>query len=46
MGPKIEAALAFLEGGGEEVLITSPDGLAAALDGNTGTRIAATVRAA
>lgn len=27
MGPKIESALAYLDGGGEEVLITSPDAL-------------------
>jgi len=47
MGPKIEAALGFLEAGGDEVLITSPDRLADALDGATGTRIvAAAARAA
>lgn len=39
MGPKVEAALAFLEGGGREVLITSPDSLERAFDGDTGTRI-------
>ncbi|UQT60248.1 carbamate kinase [Streptomyces durmitorensis] len=40
MGPKIRAALEFLAGGpGREVLITSPEGLAAALGGKGGTRI-------
>jgi len=47
MGPKIEAALDFLEAGGDEVLITSPDRLAEALEGGTGTRVvAAAARAA
>ena len=41
MGPKITAALDFLRGGGQEVLITSPDKLAAALRGETGTRLVA-----
>lgn len=39
MGPKIEAAVRFLEGGGDEVLITSPESLEAALAGRAGTRI-------
>jgi carbamate kinase len=39
MKPKIESALAFLEAGGDEVLITSPDDLEAALHGRGGTRI-------
>lgn len=39
MGPKIEAALAFLAGGGQSVLITSMAALAAALRGEVGTRI-------
>lgn len=39
MGPKIEAAIRFLQGGGEEVLITSPASLARAIVGETGTRI-------
>jgi len=39
MGPKIEAAIDFLEGGGEEVLITLPEKLAEALAGKTGTRM-------
>jgi carbamate kinase len=41
MGPKISAALEFLRSGGREVLITSPDSLAAALRGETGTRLVA-----
>jgi len=45
MGPKIEAALGFLERGGDAVLITSPDRLADALAGGTGTRIVAAARA-
>jgi carbamate kinase len=42
MGPKIEAALRFLAEGGELAVITSPDLLAATLDGSgarSGTRI-------
>ena len=39
MGPKIEAALSFLDAGGAEVLITSPERLGDALAGNRGTRI-------
>jgi carbamate kinase len=39
MGPKIEAALQFLEEGGEEVLITSVENYAHARMGKTGTRI-------
>ena len=39
MGPKVEAAIRFLERGGEEVLITSPASLARAIAGETGTRI-------
>ena len=39
MGPKIESALAFLEAGGREVIITDPDSLHAALQGRAGTRI-------
>jgi carbamate kinase len=46
MGPKIEAALGFLEAGGDQVLITSPDRLADALRGETGTRVVATANAA
>jgi len=39
MGPKIEAAVNFLEWGGREVLICSIDRAADALAGRTGTRI-------
>ncbi len=39
MGPKVEAAIRFLERGGEEVLITSPASLEQAIAGETGTRI-------
>jgi carbamate kinase len=39
MGPKVEAALSYLEGGGAEVLITSPERLPEALAGARGTRI-------
>ncbi len=39
MGPKIEAALLFLNKGGKNVIITSIDKLQDALDGKTGTRI-------
>jgi len=39
MGPKIEAAIQFLENGGKEVLISSIDKLTEARAGKTGTRI-------
>ena len=39
MAPKIEAAIKFLEAGGEDVVITSPDFLKDALEGRAGTRI-------
>ena len=39
MGPKIEAALSFLAGGGKAVIITSPENLLAAVAGQAGTRI-------
>ena len=39
MGPKIEAAIEFLEAGGEEVVITSPESLKDALEGEAGMRI-------
>ena len=41
MGPKIQAGIDFLERGGEEVIITSPECIALALDGKTGTRMTA-----
>ncbi len=39
MGPKIEAALRFLESGGEEVIIAKPEDLMKAIEGKAGTRI-------
>jgi carbamate kinase len=39
MGPKIKAVIQFLEQGGKQALITSPENLARALKGETGTRI-------
>ena len=39
MLPKIQACIQFLEEGGQEALITSPEALPAALEGKTGTRI-------
>lgn len=39
IGPKIEAAIMFLEKGGKNVVITSIDKLQDALEGKTGTRI-------
>jgi carbamate kinase len=39
MGPKIEAAVEFLEHGGKEVVITTPEKLDAALAGRAGTRL-------
>ena len=39
MGPKVEAAIRFLERGGHEVLITTPAAIERAIAGETGTRI-------
>jgi carbamate kinase len=39
MGPKVKAAIRFLEDGGREAIITAPEALAAALAGTDGTRI-------
>lgn len=39
MGPKVESALYFLRGGGQEVVITSYDHLCEAIAGRTGTHI-------
>jgi len=39
MGPKMEAVVAFMEGGGKEALITNPANLERAMAGETGTRI-------
>ena len=41
MGPKIDAAIQFLEAGGREVLIATPDLARAAWDGRAGTRLSA-----
>lgn len=43
MGPKIEAAVSFLERGGKEVVITSPELIELAVLGKAGTRICVTV---
>ena len=39
MGPKIKAAISFLEGGGKEVIISLPEDLIKAMEGKKGTRI-------
>ena len=39
MKPKIEAAIAFLEWGGKEVLITDPEHILPALEGDSGTHV-------
>jgi carbamate kinase len=39
MGPKVRAAIEFIERGGQEVVITSLGCLEAAVAGQTGTRI-------
>lgn len=39
MGPKIQAAIQYLEAGGKEVIITSPENIARALRGEMGTHI-------
>lgn len=39
MGPKIEAAISFLGGGGRAVVITSPENIQAALEGKQGTMV-------
>jgi carbamate kinase len=39
MGPKIDAAIRFVEAGGNEVLVTRAESLAEALEGRTGTYI-------
>lgn len=41
MKPKIEAVISFLEAGGDEAIITSPQNIESALRGATGTRIKA-----
>jgi carbamate kinase len=39
MGPKIQAALLFLEGGGREAIITDAPNLVRAVEGRAGTHI-------
>ena len=39
MGPKVEACVRFVEGGGREAIITSLDRVRAAIDGVAGTRV-------
>lgn len=39
MGPKVEAAIHYLRGGGKEVIITSYEALLDALDGKAGTHV-------
>jgi carbamate kinase len=39
MGPKIQAAIRFMKFGGQEVIITTPEKLIEAFDGETGTHI-------
>jgi carbamate kinase len=39
MGPKIDAAIGFLEGGGKRVIITSLELAMAALHGEAGTHV-------
>ncbi|MDI6839819.1 MAG: carbamate kinase [bacterium] len=41
MAPKIRACISFIENGGREVLITTPDAIGKALNYETGTRITA-----
>jgi carbamate kinase len=39
MGPKIQAIIWYLEGGGKQALITNPENIGRALRGETGTWI-------
>jgi carbamate kinase len=39
MAPKVQAAIKFLEAGGQKVIITDPENIPRALDGETGTHI-------
>jgi len=39
MGPKVLAGIRFIENGGEEVVITTPESIIRALDGETGTHM-------
>jgi carbamate kinase len=39
MGPKIQAAIEFIRGGGKSVVITTPDKIREALEGRAGTTV-------
>ncbi|MEK7347832.1 MAG: carbamate kinase [Candidatus Eisenbacteria bacterium] len=39
MGPKVQAAIEFIRGGGKEVIITSPEKAREAIEGTAGTRV-------
>jgi len=39
MGPKIQAAIDFIRGGGKRVVITTPERIREALAGETGTHV-------
>jgi carbamate kinase len=41
MGPKMEAAIEFVESGGEEAIVTTPEELYGAMEGRNGTHIVA-----
>ena len=41
MAPKIQACISFIEHGGKTALITNPENIGRALNGETGTRIVA-----
>ena len=44
MGPKMEAAIEFVETGGDEAIITSPEELFAAMEGRAGTHVVSGTR--
>jgi carbamate kinase len=44
MGPKVLASVAFIKDGGEEAIITNPESIERALDGEAGTRITKEVK--
>ena len=39
MAPKIQAIIWFLEAGGKQAIVTNPENIGRALNGETGTRI-------
>jgi carbamate kinase len=39
MAPKIQAIIWFLEAGGEQAIVTNPENIGRALNGETGTKI-------